>query len=164
MKKRIKKYLKEIIVFIVILGIAMNAISYYRSLDLNKDKLQIETFKLIDDNDYTIKTNKPLIIHFWATWCPTCKFEAPNIEKISKDYEVVTIAVQSGTKSEIKEYLKDNNLSFKVVNDKDGLFSSKFNIKVFPTTLIYSKDQNLEFSEVGYTTTIGLYSRMKLIK
>lgn len=164
MKKRIKKYLKEIIVFIVILGIAMNAISYYRSLDLNKDKLQIETFKLIDDSDYTIKTNKPLIIHFWATWCPTCKFEAPNIEKISKDYEVVTIAVQSGTKSEIKEYLKDNNLSFKVVNDKDGLFSSKFNIKVFPTTLIYGKDQNLEFSEVGYTTTIGLYSRMKLIK
>ena len=44
------------------------------------------------------------------------------------------------------------------------IFNNKFNIKVFPTTLIYSKDQNLEFSEVGYTTTIGLYSRMKLIK
>ena len=164
MKEKIKKYIKEIVVFILMLTIAMNAMSYYRSLDLNKDKLNIEAFKLIDNSEYTIATDKPLLIHFWATWCPTCKFEASNIEKISKDYEVVTIAVQSGTKDEIEKYLKENNLTFRVVNDEDSFFSSKFNIKAFPTTLIYDKEQNLKFSEVGYTTTAGLYSRMLLIK
>lgn len=164
MKDKIKKYLKETVVFIVILTLAMNAMSYYRSLDLNKENLNIKSFKLLDNTEYSIQKNKPILIHFWATWCPTCKFEATNIEKISKDYEVITIAVQSGNKNEIQKYLDNNNLSFKVVNDEDSFYSQKFNIKVFPTTLIYDKKGNQIFSEVGYTTTAGLYSRMLLLK
>ena len=164
MKDKIKKYLREGLIFVVMLAIIMNIISYYNSLNLNKNELEIQSFKLIDDSVYNVQNNKPLIIHFWATWCPTCKLEASNIEKISKDYEVITIAVQSGTKEDIEEYLNANKLSFKVVNDEDGFYSQEFNIKAFPTTLIYGKDKNLKFSEVGYTTTLGLYLRMLLIK
>ena len=164
MKEKLKKYIKEIIIFTITLAIAMNVISFYRAQDLNKNDLDIKNFKLIDGSQYNIKTNKPLVIHFWATWCPTCKFEASSIEKLSKDFEVITIAVQSGTKEEIKEYLKNNDLTFNVVNDENAFYSSKFNIEVFPTTLIYDKEQNLRFSEVGYTTTVGLYSRMAVIK
>ena len=131
---------------------------------LNKDKLDINTFTLLDGSVYKVLEDKPLIIHFWATWCPTCKFEAANIEKISKDYEVITIALQSGTKEEIKKYLQENNLTFRVVNEENGDFSSKFNIKAFPTTFIYDKEKNIKFTEVGYTTTAGLYSRMALVK
>ena len=164
MKEKIKKYTKEGLIFVVTLFIVMNALSYYRSLDLNKDKLDVNTFTLLDNTQYSIPQDKPIIIHFWATWCPTCKFEASNIEEISKDYEVITIAVQSGTKEEINEYMAENKLSFKVVNDEDAFFSQKFNIKAFPTTLIYDKEKNIKFTEVGYTTTAGLYSRMVLIK
>jgi thiol-disulfide isomerase/thioredoxin len=164
MKEKIKKYAKEGLISIVILAIVMNALSYYRSLDLNKDKLEINTFTLLDGSEYIVPQDKPLIIHFWATWCPTCKFEASNIEKISKDYEVLTVAIQSGTKEEIDKYMNENNLTFKVVNDEDAFFSQKFNIKAFPTTLIYDKNKNIKFTEVGYTTTAGLYSRMALIK
>lgn len=162
MNEKIKKYLKEIVVFTVILTIAMNGMSYYKSLDLNKEKLDISSFKLLDDTTYNVSKDKPLLVHFWATWCPTCKFESPNIEKISKDYEVITIAVQSGDEMEIEAYMKEHGLTFKVVNDKNGFYSKKFNIKAFPTTLIYNKDKKLEFSEVGYTTTVGLFARMKL--
>ncbi len=164
MKDKIKKYLKEGIILLIMLLIASNGMSYYRALDLNKDSLNIESFKLLDNTEYKVPANKPVLVHFWATWCPTCKFEAPNIEKISKDYEVITIAVQSGTKQEIENYLDEHKLTFKVVNDKKGLYSKKFNIKVFPTTFIYDKDNNLKFTEVGYTTTAGLYSRMVLSK
>ena len=164
MKDKIKKYLREGLIFVVMLAIIMNIISYYNSLNLNKNELEIQNFKLIDDSVYNVQNNKPLIIHVWATWCPTCKLEASNIEKISKDYELITIAVQSGTKEEIEKYLDANKLSFKVVNDEDGFYSQEFNIKAFPTTLIYGKDKNLKFSEVGYTTTLGLYLRMLLIK
>ena len=76
---------------------------------------------------------------------------------------IITIAIQSGSKDEIQKYLNDNNLTFNVVNDDDGFYSRKFNIEVFPTTLIFNKDKELKFSEVGYTTTAGLYSRMALI-
>jgi len=164
MKNKIKKYIKEILSFVVILAIAMNVMSYYRSMDLNKNSLEISTFKLLDNSEYKVAKDKPILIHFWATWCPTCKFEASNIEKISKDYEVITIAVQSGSNNEIQKYLDENELSFKVVNDNNAYYSNLFNIKVFPTTFIYDKEKNLKFSEVGYTTTAGLYSRMALAK
>lgn len=163
MKDKIKKYLKEGLIFILMLIIALNAISYYNSLDLNKEKLTIQSFKLLDDSLYIVPNDKPVLIHFWATWCPTCKLESSNIEKISKDYEVITIAVQSGTKEEIEKYLDEHKLSFKVVNDKDGYYSQMFNIKAFPSTFIYDKNKNLKFSEVGYTSTAGLYARMMLI-
>jgi thiol-disulfide isomerase/thioredoxin len=164
MNKKIKKNILEILKYVAIIAIVTNAVSYYRSLDLNKEKFDIKSFKLLDNTTYAVPKDKALLVHFWATWCPTCKFESPNIDKISKDYEVITIAVQSGSQKEIKNYLNEYQLKFKVVNDKDGFYSNKFNIKAFPTTLIYDKDKNLKFSEVGYTTTAGLYSRMALSK
>jgi len=162
MKNTIKKYLKETIIFVVLVTIILNGASYYMSLDLNKDKLNINSFKLLDNTTYKVKSDKPVLVHFWATWCPTCKFESPNVEKVSKDYEVITIAVESGSKENIQKYLNEHELSFNVVNDSDGFFARKFNIQVYPTTLIYDKDKFLKFSEVGYTSTAGLYSRMML--
>ena len=160
MKDKLKKYIKEILKFIILLAIILNVVSYFKSQDLNKEQLNIQTFKLLDNSTYTTPTNKPILVHFWATWCPTCEIEASNIEKISKDYEVITIATQSEDNENIQKYLDKNNLSFKVVNDEDGALSRKFNIKAFPTTLIYDKNKNLTFSEVGYTSTFGLYARM----
>jgi thiol-disulfide isomerase/thioredoxin len=151
MISKIKNYVKEIISFIVILLILSNVMSYYRATDLNKEKFPLENISL---------ENKPLLIHFWAVWCPTCKIEASNIEMLSKDYHVITIAVNSGEDKNINEYLESNNLTFNVINDKDSVYAKKFNISVFPTTLIYDKNKNLVFSEVGYTSTIGLYIRM----
>ena len=160
MKEKMKKYLKEIIKFVIVLAIILNVISYFKSQDLNKEKLTEQSFKLLNNTQYSIPNDKPILIHFWATWCPTCKIEAGNIQRASEKYEVITIASQSGSKEEIQKYLDENNLSFKVVNDIDGKYSRKFNIKAFPTTLIYDKEKNLKFSEVGYTSTFGLYARM----
>jgi thiol-disulfide isomerase/thioredoxin len=148
---KFKHYIKEIIKSILIITVVLNAFSYYRAQDLNNQKLPLENISL---------NNKPIMIHFWATWCPVCKIEAPNIQRVSKDYNVLTIASQSGSDEDIKKYLKDNNVDFKFINDYDNSYSEKFNITVFPTTLIYDKDKNLIFSDVGYTSTFGLYLRM----
>ncbi len=81
---------------------------------------------------------------------------------MSKHFEVITVAVKSGSEKDIKEYLDKYQLKFKAVNDDKGLISQKFNIKAFPTTLIYDKEKVLEFSEVGYTSTLDLFIRMML--
>lgn len=160
MNDKLKKYTKEIVKTLIILAIILNVVSYFKSQDLNKEQLNIQTFKLLDNSTYTVSNDKPVLVHFWATWCPTCTIEAGNIERVSKEYEVITIASQSGSKEEIQKYLDENNLTFKVVNDLDGELASKFNISAFPTTFIYEKDKNLTFSEVGYTSTFGLFLRM----
>ena len=160
MLNKLKLFTKEIIVFIVTLVIISNAISYYKSTDLNKDSLNIKSLTLIDGSTYTIPTNKAILIHFWGTWCPICKLEASNIDAISKDYEVVTIAVDSKDNDNIKKYLKDNNVNYKVHNDVNSKIASKYNIAVYPTSFIYNKNGKLVFTEVGYTSTFGLKLRM----
>lgn len=160
MREKIKKFLKEILKYTLLLVIVLNVVSYYNSLDLNKEKLDIKTFTLIDGSKFILQNDKPILINFWVTWCPVCKLEESSIEKISKDFQVVTIATQSGSNAEVKEYLNKNNLSFMVINDEDGTLAQKFNIKAYPTTFIYDKNQNLKFSEVGYSSYFGLYLRL----
>lgn len=160
MLKKIKHYLKEIIIFIVFITIVANGISLYKSSDLNKKPLNITNITLLDGTKYNLSSTKPTLIHFWATWCPTCKLEASNIQTMSQNYEVVTIAVKSGSNEDINRWLKENDYDFNVVNDESAFISSNFNITVFPTTFIYDKDKNLVFSDVGYTSTWGLMLRM----
>jgi len=159
MKEKIKHYTKEILTFIVVMTIFANIVSLYKSTDLNKDSLTNIDFLLMDGTRFTPEKGKPTLIHFWATWCPTCSLESSNIQSISQNYEVITIAVKSDS-LEIQKYHKENNLTFKVVNDDEGRLAQKFNIAAYPTTFIYNKDKELIFSEVGYTSTLGLYLRM----
>lgn len=160
MKEKIKHYLKEIVVFVVVMTLLANALSLYRSMDLNKEPLGDLHVTLIGGSVYKPNDQKPILVHIWATWCPTCKLEAANIERISKHYEVLSIAVKSGSNQELLEYMKTNDFSFRVLNDSDGYYANKFAIAAYPSTLIYGKDKEISFSEVGYTSTLGLWIRM----
>ena len=160
MKIKILHYIKEITIFVIILTVFANAISLYKSTNLNKDPLSLRNISLISAQKYTPTQDKPTLVHIWATWCPTCKVEASNIQTLSQYYDVLTIAVKSGSHLEIQDWLKENNYTFNVVNDSSASLASNFNVRVYPTTLIYDKNKNLVFSDVGYTTTIGLMLRM----
>ncbi|QOY51531.1 redoxin domain-containing protein [Candidatus Sulfurimonas baltica] len=160
MKEKIIKYIKEILVFIVIITIFANLLSLYRSVDLNKQPLSIKTVTLLNNIDYILKDDRPILVHFWATWCPVCKAEASNIQTISDNFQVITIALKSGSDSEIQEYLSVNNLNYKVINDSSGLVTADFDVSIFPTTIIYDKNRKVLFSDVGYTSTFGLWMRM----
>ena len=154
------RYAKEVVTFFIVMTILANVISIYKSGDLNKNSLNMVNITLLNNIDYKLPIDKPILIHIWATWCPTCKLEASNIQTISESFEVLTIVVKSGTNTEVNEYLKDNSLDFNVVNDNSGFIASQFNIAAYPTTFIYNKDKKLLFSEVGYTSTLGLWLRM----
>jgi thiol-disulfide isomerase/thioredoxin len=138
----------------------MNVMSLYKSQDLNKTPLDMHSAKLIDNQFYKVPQNGPILIHFWATWCPVCKLEASNINFLSKHFNVLTIAVKSGNNQEIQKYLDEHGYKYKVINDASGAISSKFKISGFPTTFVYDKNKKLAFSEVGYTSTLGLALRM----
>ncbi len=160
MKEKIIHYAKEIITFIVIMTILANIISLYKSSDLNKSSFNLENITLLDASSYKVDDTKPVLVHFWATWCPTCKLEASNIDTIADSFEVLTIAVKSGTNQDINKFLQENDLNFKVVNDNNGMIANEYNLAAYPTTFIYDKNREVVFSEVGYTSTFGLYLRM----
>jgi len=160
MLQKIKHYFKELLFFTLFITIFANALSLYKAQEINRNDLALTPTKLIDNTLYTPNRDKPLMVHLWAPWCPTCKLEADNINRISKYYEVITIAVDSGTDYEIHTYMQEHDLDYKVINDNKNIISDKLNTHVLPTTLIYDKNQKLVFSEVGYTSSFGLFIRM----
>ena len=86
--------------------------------------------------------------------------ENSTIDALSKKFDVVTIAINSGSDAEIRTFLKNKNLNFKVINDTNATLAKLYQVEGFPTTFIYDKNRNLEFSEVGYSTYITLYLKL----
>ncbi|NOR55521.1 MAG: redoxin domain-containing protein [Sulfurovum sp.] len=166
MKINLKKIVKEVAVTLVILFVVANVLSYLRKPTLDSNIFPETKTVLLDGavfNSAEAK-EKPLLVHFWALWCPTCKLEAPNIQSLSKEYEVLSIVVSSGEDNKVKAYMKTEGLDFRVINDKHGHWAKQFKVEAFPTTFIYDANGTLQFTEVGYTTTVGLVTRMKILQ
>jgi len=105
----------------------------------------------------------PMLVHFWATWCPVCRAEQSTIAAIARDNpNVITIAIQSGRPEEIARYLKEQEIDFPVVNDADGRLARVWGVNGVPTSFIIAPDGQIRFVESGYTTWIGLRLRLWL--
>jgi thiol-disulfide isomerase/thioredoxin len=149
MDVKLKKIIKEIVIFSLLLLLLTNGISFYRG-----SSLPIDDAICSDGSD---------VVHFWATWCPVCKAEASNIAYIAKHYKVKTVAVKSGDANAIKEYLQQNGVDFSFVVDRSGALAEHYGIEVFPTTVVCSK-KKVAFVEVGYSSTLGMLLRLWMSK
>ncbi len=108
-------------------------------------------------------TGKPVLVHFWATWCPICRAEQGSIAAIAHDNpNVITVAMQSGTAAEIIRHMREQGIAFPVLNDQDGSLSAAWGVHAVPASFIISPDGQVRFIEVGYTTGIGLRLRLWL--
>jgi len=125
-KWNIRSTFKEIIIALVLLFVLSNIISYIRQPELGSTQLPKIEAQLLDGSQFSVAEGKSLMIHFWAVWCPTCKLEVSNIEFVSQQYNVLTIAVNSGSDEKVKAYMQENGLTFNVINDVDGAWAKQF--------------------------------------
>lgn len=98
---------------------------------------------------------KIVFMNFWATWCPPCRGEMPDIEKLYRKYsedpesDVAILGVASpgnGREKDIegvKSFLKDNGYTFPTVMDRKGELLSSYYITAFPTTFILDDEGNV---------------------
>ncbi len=158
----VKKIAKEIALLGLMVLVISNVMSYLRKPDLPDTKLPQINARLISGEIFRAQdhTGKPLLVHFWATWCPVCKTEADNIQRLSSYYDVVTIVVKSGSDEALQSYMKERNFDYPVINDEHGEWAARFDIEAYPTTFIYDSSGEIAFSEVGYTSSVGLLLRM----
>jgi len=105
--------------------------------------------------------DRAVLIHFWATWCPVCNLENDNIQTISKDYKVLNIAIQSGSDLEIQAHAEENNMRLdNIINDQSGSISRLFGVKGTPSSFFINTKGKIQFTEVGYVTTLGYRLRL----
>lgn len=103
-------------------------------------------------SDYKGKT---VFLNFWATWCPPCKAEMPDIQKLYEEYRdagddslvILGIAApgygQEGSKEEIKAFLEENSYTYPVVMDTTAETFMSYGITSYPTTFMIDKDGNV---------------------
>ncbi|MBU1214749.1 MAG: protein disulfide oxidoreductase [Gammaproteobacteria bacterium] len=116
-----------------------------------------ETFRLPQHLD------RPLLVHFWATWCPVCRTEEGNIASIANaGGNVITIAMQSGTADAVRSYQNERQVAFPVLNDPDNSISNIWGVHAVPASFVIDRNGNIRFVEVGYTTELGLRLRLWL--
>ncbi len=105
----------------------------------------------------------PVLVQFWATWCPICKAEQNSIAEIAHDNpNVITVAMNSGKREEVLKHMREQGIVFPVVNDPDGSLSSAWGVHAVPASFIIAPDGQIRFVEVGYTTGFGLRLRLWL--
>lgn len=105
----------------------------------------------------------PVLVHFWATWCPVCRLEQESIESIAGDHPVITVALRSGSDGEVAAYLHDRDLRLPVRNDPDGLIAGAWGVSAVPATFVV-RDGIIRYRERGFTTEAGLRLRLWLAR
>lgn len=91
---------------------------------------------------YELK-GKPVILNFWATWCPPCVREMPNLQDFYDRHkgEVIVIGINLGEKNRtIQNFIKKINVTFPIVLDKGKEIEKSYNLIIRPTT--YFIDEN----------------------
>jgi thiol-disulfide isomerase/thioredoxin len=103
---------------------------------------------------------KPVLVAFWATWCPVCKAEEGNIAAVARDWPLLSVAMQSGDAAAVVKHLKERGLDFPALIDADGRLATEWKVRGVPTHFIVDSRGIVRFQLVGYTTTVGLRARL----
>lgn len=87
---------------------------------------------------------KKVMINFWATWCPPCRQEMPEIEKFfqekKEDIEILAISIDGGAPKNVAEYIKKMNITFPVVLDEKDRVNERYKVMTIPTTFFLDEN------------------------
>ena len=180
---------KYIILAVVIVVLFVGAIAVYRQLskkytppmdlpppttagkmpDATEDikKNTAPDFTVLDKDGNTVrlseKFGKPIVINFWATWCPPCKQELPDFDKLCKEYgdRVVFMMVNltdgyRDTVDGTKRFVSGKGYTFPVYFDTKDNAASAYNVSSIPQTTFIDANGNV------YKTRIGAMSEATL--
>lgn len=113
-------------------------------------------FEAVDFDGRQVKLSdfkgKPILLNFWATWCPPCLKELPEFQRFfdehGEDVNIVAVNLTTSERSalHVKNFVLENKLAFPVYLDEDGLAAQVYLVRYIPTS--YFLDENLKIIEI----------------
>ena len=110
---------------------------------------------------------KPVVINFWATWCPPCRQELPGFENAWQQYgdDVVFLMVECGGESvdEVESFIADGGYTFPVYVDSDGSGAAAYGINAIPVTALVDAEGKVFAYQVGAVEEDSLRGAIDLL-
>jgi cytochrome c biogenesis protein CcmG/thiol:disulfide interchange protein DsbE len=117
-------------------------------------------FSLDDTSGQRIKLSDlrghPVVINFWASWCPPCRQELPALQSAYqrfRDQGVILLGVDVRESAEaVKNFAPQFGLTFPLLLDQDGALSERFQVRGIPTTVLLDAEGIVRARHVGPLT------------
>lgn len=150
----------------------------------NTDNVEVESepeailapdFVMEDSEGNTVNFSdligKPIVLNFWASWCPPCKAEMPDFEtayqEMGEDVVFIMLNATDGsreTKELAQAFIEEQGFSFPVYFDTSMDASYTYGISSLPTTLFIDKDGYLITGSIGMISKESLQKGIEMIK
>jgi len=85
---------------------------------------------------------KPMIVEFWATWCPPCRSSIPHLNEIHakyKDKGLQIVGITDEDRAKIKKFEKEVPIEYAVALDANGKYAKPFGIQGIPHAVLVDK-------------------------
>jgi len=129
----------------------------FRTLPIGQESPDFQ-LSMFNGDQFSLADNRGqvVLINFWASWCPPCQEEAPDMQDIWTSYQskgLVMIGIaQSDTEPDAKGFIDKYKLTFPSGLDVGNAVGKQYLIDAIPTTIIVDRDGIVQFVNVGSIT------------
>ena len=126
------------------------------------------TLKTVDGRQVRLSDlrGKVVLLNFWATWCPPCKAEMPDLNALHREYgdahdfTVLGVDVEE-QQPEVTAFWQQNGISFPLALDTAGAVSTNlYHVRAMPTSLIIDRDGNIRDTWTGRISRDAMVARL----
>ena len=119
-------------------------------------------FTLIDlqGQKWNLKSlrGKVVLLNFWATWCPPCRMEIPDLETLSKRFRtqgLVVLSISDEKASVLRRFLSQQKVSYPVLLDSGHKVKDLFRLHGVPQSFVYNREGRLVAESISGLTIHG---------
>lgn len=120
------------------------------------------TLKDIAGNSVSLEVlfqgKKAVLLNFWATWCPPCREEIPDLVKLHERLNakgVSVVGVDVGESAEkVAAFMKKQKIGYPVLLDSDSKVTGDYGVVGIPTTFLITPDGQIHGTYHAYTAEL----------